>query len=440
MAVSTLAAVSPLERHVVQLGAFGELEAVSRPGGQGRVYRPAVVPMELLPGPVVVKLYRRTPSACAAGVLGEMVAWSHSLGAEECERLRLLAAWPLMVVYSGLTPVGIALTDVSDRFAAPFVMPSGRRELVLLALEHLLGEDAYLELRGLGVRLDTVMRARVAERVCEALGHLHRHGIVVSDIAPSNLLIAFGAGGPSVCFIDCDSMVFRGRQALAPVETGDWNMPAAFAEAPSARAADAYKLGLIVLRLFARSHDARAVEPHLRHVPSELRPLLVRALAGNALNRPATGEWQLTLAQALARGDLGERYPGPAPRVRAVAPGGSGAVGAVAVGRAGTMWAPPPAPVRAAPPASHLRPKRAAGPMWLRPAVVALWLLAGTAVLALILSRLFAAAVPGWEAAPAARAPAVYQYYPGLGSQIPGQGSQFSGQGGQFPGQRNQFP
>ena len=426
MAVSILAAVSPLERHAVQVEAFGGLEAVSRLGGQGRVYRPAAVPAELLPGPVVVKVYRQPPSVLAAGVLGEMVAWRRSLGVEERARLGRVAAWPLMVVYSGLVPVGIALEDVSDRFAAPFVMPSGRRERVLLALEHLLGEDAYLELRGLGVRLDTEMRARVAERVCGALGHLHRHGIVVSDIAPSNLLVAFSSGGPSVCFIDCDSMVFRGRQALAPVETGDWNMPASFSEPPSTRASDAYKLGLVMLRLFARSHDARAVEPHVRHLPSDLRPLLVRALDADAFNRPATGEWQLALRQALARGDLDVRYPGPPPRVRAVA-------GAPARPTA-------PAPVRAAAPvapAAYRPPRTASGPMWLRPAVVVLWLLAGTAVFALILSRLFAAAVPQWQSDPAARAPAVYQYYPGVGyerSQFPGQG----GQGAQFPGQGGQ--
>ena len=427
--MSTLAAVSPLERNALQVDAFGELEPVSRPGGQGRVYRPALAPSELGPEPIVVKLYRRPPSMAAAHVLGEMVAWSGSLEVQERARLRQVAAWPLAVVYSGPMPVGIALEDVSGRFAAPFVMPSGRRERVLMALEHLLGDDSYLELRGLGVRLDADMRARVAERICEALGYLHRQGIVASDIAPSNLLVSFGVGEPSVCFIDCDSMVFRGRQALAPVETGDWNVP--FDEPLGTRAADAYKLGLIVLRLFARSHDARTVEPHLRHVPSELRGLLVRALGADAVNRPPTGEWQLALRQVLARGQLGERYPGPAPRVRAVAPASVG------------VRAPAPLGVRAPAVAPAPPARRRTGPVWLQPAVVVLWLLAGTAVLALILSRLFAAAVPRWESGPAPQAPAIYQIYPGGGpvpGQFQGQGGQFPGQGGQFPGQGGQFP
>ena len=117
------------------------------------------------------------------------------------------------------------MRDVSARFSAPFVMPSGRRENVLLTLEHLLGADAYLQMRGLGVRLDTFTRAEVAERICDALAFLHRHAIVASDIAPNNLLVAFGAGDePEVCLIDCDSMVFHGRQALTSVQTGDWEI------------------------------------------------------------------------------------------------------------------------------------------------------------------------------------------------------------------------
>ncbi len=151
-------------------------------------------------------------------------------------------------------------------------MPSGRRESVLLTLEHLLGADDFLQMRGLGVRLDTFSRAEVAERICDALAFLHRHAIVASDIAPNNVLIAFGAGDePEVCLIDCDSMVFHGRQALTSVQTGDWELPAAYGESPNTRAADAYKLGLVVLRLFARSHDARAAGPYRQYVPAELR-------------------------------------------------------------------------------------------------------------------------------------------------------------------------
>src|ERR1700733_5289495 len=309
----------------VRLGDLGELVPVSRVGGQGRVYRPQFVPASLGPGPFVVKRYRRAPPPGAGRVLSDMVAWGRSLPGDAW--LHAITAWPLAVVHAGSQPVGIVMRDVSSRFAVPFVMPSGRRERVLLTLEHLLGADGYLELRGLGIRLDTERRAQVAERMSGGLDLLHRQGIAVSDIAPNNLLVAFEAGGgAAICFIDCDSMAFRGRSALENVETGDWDIPAEFGESSDTRAADAYKLGLVVLRLFARSHDARVLAPNLRYVPIELRDLLYRALGDDAVNRPAAGEWQRALRGPLADGRLNQRYPGPAPPAPPAPPPGAGGV------------------------------------------------------------------------------------------------------------------
>lgn len=435
------------ERRAIALEEFGELAPVSRFGGQGRVYRPAVVPLGLGDGPIVVKLYRRAPPAGAGSVLTEMVAWSHLLEPDVRVALDRLTAWPRAIVRAGSVAAGVVMRDVSGRFAAPFVMPSGRRERVLLTLEHLLGADSFLQMRGLGVRLDTFTRAEVAERICDALAFLHRHAIVASDIAPNNLLVAFGAGDEAeVCVIDCDSMVFLGRQALTSVQTADWEIPAAFGESPNTRAADAYKLGLVVLRLFARSYDARAVGPHVRHVPAELHGLLVRALADDAVNRPPAGEWQRALRGLLAEGRLNERYPGPAPAprivVRAVPPVTPGAPPGVApsVGlvpgaatgprKAGTVRVVSPGFSRGAgaaasqsggPVARALPQARLTGSVWLRRAVVVAWIVAGTAVLLLLFSRLFAAAIPvpqggsagaGSTFGPGATNPYQYQGYP----------------------------
>jgi hypothetical protein len=415
----------------VRLEDLGELVPISRVGGQGRVYRPQFVPASLGPGSLVVKRYRRAPPPGAASVLADMVAWGRSLPRDAW--LHAITAWPLAVVHAGPQAVGIVMRDVSPRFAVPFVMPSGRRERVLLTLEHLLGADGYLELRGLGVRLDTARRAQVAERVSGGLDLLHRQGIAVSDIAPNNLLVAFSdAGGVGICFIDCDSMAFRGRSALEVVQTGDWDVPASFGESSDTRAADAYKLGLVILRLFARSHDARALAPNLRYVPVELRDLLYRALGDSPMNRPAAGEWQRALRALLADGRLNERYPGPAPVPR-IAP---------AVPAAEPI--PPPAPVvrlappgprHVAPPPAVARPAvaRAAAvansttaAAWLRRAVVLLWLVAGSAVLLLVLSRLFAAAVPVPDSGAGVTPSYQYNpggYYPGNGLGRIGQGS-----------------
>ncbi|HTU86563.1 MAG TPA: hypothetical protein VMF57_13365 [Solirubrobacteraceae bacterium] len=421
----------------VRVEDLGELVPISRVGGQGRVYRPQFVPASLGPGPFVVKRYRREPPEGAARVLADMVAWGRGLAPDQQAWLHGLTAWPLAVVHSGPVAVGIVMRDVSPRFAVPFVMPSGRRERVLLTLEHLLGADGYLELRGLGVRLDTFTRALVAERVSAGLDFLHRHGIAASDIAPNNLLVAFGgAGGAAICFIDCDSMAFRGQSALETVQTGDWDIPAEFGETSDTRAADAYKLGLVILRLFARSHDARALAPSLRYVPVELRDLLYRALGESAVKRPAPGEWQRALRELSADGRrLNERYPGPAPAPK------------MSLAMADPVPAPPPEPApgarlvvprpaasghAAARPAvarpAAARPAAAwalaaanstAAALWLRRAVIVLWILAGSAVLLVVLSRLFASAVPnpysGLGSGTGANVTPSYQYYPGNG-------------------------
>jgi hypothetical protein len=436
------------ERRILRLEDFGELTPISRAGGQGRVYRPALVPPAFGSGPIVVKRYRRAPAPDAAVVLQEMVAWSGSLEPFWRSSLHRVAAWPLAVIRSGGLAAGIVMPDLSGRFEVPFVMPSGRRDRVLLTLEHLLGADGYLQLRGLAVRLDTFTRAEVAERICDGLAFLHRHAIVASDIAPNNLLVAFSGAdgsGAQACFIDCDSMVFHGRQALAPVQTGDWNIPVEYCESPSTRAADAYKLGLVILRLFTRSHDARSPAGSAEHVPLELHGLLARALSPDAVNRPPAGEWQRALRGLLAEGRLNQRYPGPAPAVvRPPAPSpmpaprsaaGSGLV--PARGSAGVPGAAPPAPgvvrrlttsgvARPAPvnplPAAlnSLRAAVSSNPqrngVWLRRTVAVAWVVAGTAVLLLVLSRLFADAVPspgGGNLSGGGNGASVYQYaYP----------------------------
>ena len=222
-------------------------------------------------------------------------------------------------------------------------------------------------------------------------------------------------------------MAFRGRTALDIVQTGDWDVPASFGESPDTRAADAYKLGLVILRLFARSHDARALAPNLRYVPVELRDLLYRALGNRPVNRPAAGEWQRALRGLLADGRLNERYPGPAPAPR-MAPVVSAPVAPASVLR---LTSAP----RVAPPRTVARPPVArtvavanstTAAVLLRRAVIVLWLVAGSAVLLLVLSRLFAAAVPVPDSGAGVTPSYQYNpggYYPGGGVGRIGQGS-----------------
>jgi len=405
------------EDPAIRLEDLGDLVPVGRPGGQGHVYRPMRISAALPAAPIVVKLYRRPPSAAAFGVLARMIAWSSTLGSEQRAHLHRVTAWPLAIVTAAERSAGIAMYDVSGGFEVPFVMPSGRRQDVLLALEHLLGTDNYLQLRGLAVRLDTTMRTEAAERISDALAFLHRHGIVASDIAPNNLLVAFRTGEPTVCFIDCDSMVFCGRQALAPVETADWQMPTGFSELAQTRASDAYKLGLVILRLFARSHDARQLEPHARHVPAELRPLLARSLSREAANRPPAGEWQRALRQALTFGGLNERYPGPAPKSIPLRP------------PVASVRRPPDPSPSWAPAATRPATQGSARQRSSQQPLSLAWLVIAAVMLLFIFSRLLSTVVPGSAAGSpgglsgGGQAEGPYQYnYPPSG---PGSGGAF---------------
>jgi hypothetical protein len=223
-------------------------------------------------------------------------------------------------------------------------------------------------------------------------------------------------------------MGFRGRSALTCVQTGDWDLPAAWDERSDTREADSYKLGLVILRLFARAHDARASAPYLRYVPVELRDLLYRSLSGAAAKRPAAGEWQRALQGLLADGRLDERYPGPAPAPRGIpAAPRPAAVAPVAAVRPVAVRS---AAVTAAPARVRQAPSPALSPLadrWLRRSVVALWLVAGTVVLLLVLSRLFAAAVPTVDpggSSPAGAGVGTYYYTPGPGYFSGGRGGQ----------------
>ena len=370
------------------LDELGTLTPVGRAGGQGRVYRPQY---PLATDPVVVKLYRRAPPASAVEVLSEMIGFADRLPEGQRTRLHGLTAWPVAIVTGpGEAPAGIVMRDLTARFSVPFTMPSGRCTDVLLSLEHLLGDDTYLLARGLDVGLGTALRLRAAERVAGALAFLHELGIVVCDIAPNNLLVTFRRSGPPVSFIDCDSMVFRGRQALAPVQTTDWQLPDD--EAPGTRAGDSYKLGLIVLRLLARCHDARSPAAFLRHVPMPLREPLARALGPDPSLRPAPGEWQRALRALGATPGIGRLYPGPParPLVRPAMPAPS----LTPPRRRGPAPAPAPAPARLAP--ARLAARRRPHPS--NPtgfgAVALVGLVIGAILFTLVLARLFAGAIP----------------------------------------------
>ena len=141
-------------------------------------------------------------------------------------------------------------------------------------------------------------------------------------------------------------MTFQGRSPLSVVETPDWEIPPQWDESPTTRGADAYKLGLAVMRLFARSQSERLPDTVEPYVPTALRDLLREALGSEPGLRPSAGRWQGALRDVLGT-PLAEDFPGPPSKRSAQAgrPGRSGNVGAGPPrrGNVGAVGVQPPA-------------------------------------------------------------------------------------------------
>src|ERR1700722_19303552 len=194
-------------------------------GGQGIIYEidPTVAHAVGWSGPVVAKLYKQSLPEAARVAFLRRVQWAQSLAPVAREELYRAAAWPLMVIEERGALAGIVMPDEREHFAALFQAPSGATESVLMSLDHVLGEDGYVE-RRFGLYCDTRVRAALGERLAAALAVLHKHAIVASDISQANLLVRL-TEPYSVTFIDCDSMTFQGASTLKLVETPDWELP-----------------------------------------------------------------------------------------------------------------------------------------------------------------------------------------------------------------------
>ena len=275
---------------IIQQSQLGPLKKIGE-GGQGDIFEvaPAVATLVKYGQPVVVKKYHahKPPPAGAADGLVERAKWARSCDRAAQAELFQAAAWPLAVVKAGSALWGIVMPDMRPRYAAAMTLPSKEVKQILVSLQHVLEDDAYVQ-RRFGVAFDTTTRARVAEAMARSLAVMHRHGIIASDLSQANVLVALRRPH-QVTFIDCDSMVFRGGEALSVVETPDWIMTSQFNERATTRAADQYKLALAILRLFTRSQSVSSLDAVMPgagsgsrkvrdHVPAELHVPLTKAL------------------------------------------------------------------------------------------------------------------------------------------------------------------
>jgi hypothetical protein len=304
---------------IITLGELTLMDSVGK-GGQGTVYeldrvllRSSALQSVNWRGRAVVKVYDQYLDVAALNAIHRRTDWALRLPPDARAQLYRAACWPLAAVASNGRLAGIVMPDERERYAVGMTLPSGGHKQLLMSLEHLLVEDGYPE-RRFGLTVDTRVRARIAEQMSASLAVLHRHAIVVSDFSHRNVLAQLIEPYP-VTVIDCDSMRFQGHSVLSQVETPDWEIPHAWGEDAITRAADSYKLGLAILRLFARDQTVRELQQAEAHVPLALRALLGAALGSDPRLRPSAGRWQGALREVLAT-PLNSAYPGPKGRAR----------------------------------------------------------------------------------------------------------------------------
>lgn len=281
-------------------------------GGQGEVFSVPDAP-GALSGEYVYKRYRRGVAVDAA-VLETAVEFPSRLPLAERSDLDGRLAWPEALVTDGGRVTGFLMRRVPRSFFLDPDEPEPRPvgvEFLLSGTEHLRVLAANSP-RARQVDADCADRLRLLIDLARTLDILHRHGVAVGDLSPRNILYTL-APTPRCLLIDCDSMRLDGRSAVQPVETVDWKVPDG--EYPATAESDAYKYGLLAVRLFARDQISTDVGP-LREVSAELATLAQRALEGKPECRPRVREWSGPLRQALASVVAPLPVAVPAPRRR----------------------------------------------------------------------------------------------------------------------------
>ncbi len=273
---------------VVQGDAVGQVRFRLGAGAQGTVFAVARPPVGL-PGQLAYKEFRsrvlREPA-----VLEQMVGFPRSLDAAERAFLESRLVWPLALVQRRSETCGFLMRRIPPEFLLDTPELSGPRPK---GLEFLFNDEQYL--RRIGLPVDHRQRLHLLKDLAEIVSWLHRHDVVFGDLSPKNVLFTLDYW-PRCLLIDCDSVQFGKGSALAPVETTGWEAPEEEKPTP---ASDAFKFGLMALRLFNHDQDSRDSGP-LGAVSPELEQLALLSLDADPVRRPLPTQWLEPLDQALA--------------------------------------------------------------------------------------------------------------------------------------------
>ncbi|WP_298443753.1 hypothetical protein [Gordonia sp. (in: high G+C Gram-positive bacteria)] len=336
--------MAPIDRAALNLG--DELGK----GGQGAVLRTGSA---LFGRDMVYKAYKPGPLAdLDVDALHAMVATMAGIDDVQRDRRLDVFAWPCALVADSGAVTGFLMPAVPAEFTSP--SPRGAdRKPILNEFQHLLNSPQFLGTLGFAISRRTQIDLLIS--VATAMAVLHKGGYTIGDFSPKNIL--FDPATSAVYFLDCDAMVHRGRSALPQAETPSWNVPAG--EQVGTPEGDAYKLGLLVLRLFAGDQHTRDADD----LPADLevlKPLLVRALTTTVADRPTPGVWVSLLRDLRPQAD-------PAPLMSAGLPAPASTIGLrqtpsrpQSASRTTPVQTPLGAPVSAPPAPSPAAPSAAA--------------------------------------------------------------------------------
>jgi hypothetical protein len=333
-------------------------------GGQGRV---VAVDGFRINGewPAVLKVYApAVVNEMDAGVLEKIVGLPRQLPGDDSRWLLENTAWPAVIVEDQGVVCGFLMRLVPSGFFFGFQTRTQGVRQKLADTAFLLNPDSYVSSSGLAV--SDRDRLGLLGNVAAALARLHALGIAAGDFSPKNVLFSLKPA-PSCFLIDCDGVRLHGESVFEQIETPDWEVPPA--EAKATTATDAYKFGLLAIRLFARDQSARDPAA-LTAMSAELGRLAGLSQDLDPSQRPEPAAWASALSIAECSASTAPTAPQPVPsQSRRI----SVPVPTVSATPAASPVSPAASPVSSAPPS-----------IWRRPGILATAAIAAVLLIAII--------------------------------------------------------
>jgi serine/threonine protein kinase len=284
---------SVMAAQVIDRGKLGVLDKIGQ-GGQGVVYRAPNVRTKFAASMVYKEYKAQTLALIDSTALAAMPALvEDALSYSEGERLISLAAWPCAIVHDGGALAGFVMPAIPEQFFIELTTVKGVSSTIA-EFQHLLNHESVLAARGIDI--DDVQRYSLLREVASGLAFLHKHGVCVGDISPKNLLFSLSPH-EAVHFIDCDAMRINAVSALPQVETPGWEVRRG--EELATIYSDAYKLGLLALRLVTGDQDTKNPQHLPAATPTLLRQIITDTLNSEPNKRPLPEAWSYILGHAI---------------------------------------------------------------------------------------------------------------------------------------------